>query len=340
MKKLVAMMLAALMILGLAACGEQPEQTTNSPTASTAGTESSTTTPAASESENKKLLIGVNMGSIDQSYYNYLRMGLEEELNADTTELYVTYHEWSVDTQIRQVEDFITMGCDLIVVVCADPEGVLPALTAAKEAGVPVIEMDCKSNYPEYSIAQFISDDYDCGYQCGKAIAEAMGGEGVVQSYVITNTINSQLRLKGFSEAIAEYPGIDNVYNATEKFDAVTAQTVLENMLIAHPETKGLFCSNDKIASAAVNFFKANNMTGVYLGHAAGGTRETVYTWLQEGWDYCAYDQNPVKMGAAVMKAIYDYFENGTTYSENTYIPGELRFKGDEYICDPVYYKD
>ena len=167
-----------------------------------------------------------------------------------------------------------------------------------------------------------------------------MGGEGVVQSYVITNTINSQLRLKGFSEAIAEYPGIDNVYNATEKFDAVTAQTVLENMLIAHPETKGLFCSNDKIASAAVNFFKANNMTGVYLGHAAGGTRETVYTWLQEGWDYCAYDQNPVKMGAAVMKAIYDYFENGTTYSENTYIPGELRFKGDEYICDPVYYKD
>ena len=109
-------------------------------------------------------------------------------------------------------------------------------------------------------------------------------------------------------------------------------------MILAHPETTGLFTSNDKIASAAVNFFKANNITSVKLGHVAAGTRDTVYTWLNEGWDYAAYDQNPVDMGAAVMRAIYDYFENGTINTEPTIIAGEVRMAGDEYVCDPIYY--
>ncbi len=347
MKRVLALGLATAMIVSLTACSQSSGNAGTTAAATEAATEAVTeaattaaseTTEAASDESEAKYLVGVNMGSIDQSYYAFLRMGLENE-RKDDVELYVTYHEWDLSTQIKQIEDFVSMGCDLIVVVAADPDGILPALSTAKDAGIPVIEMDCPTNYfPDYSIGQFVSDDYDAGYQCGKAMAEKMNGEGVVQSYVITSTVNSQRRLAGFCDAIAEYPGIDNIYNATEKFDATTAQTVIENMLLAHPETTGLFTSNDKIANAAVNFFKANNIKSTILTHVAGGTRDTVYSWLNEGWDYAAYDQNPVDMGAAVMRAIYDYFENGTVSTEKTIIPGEMRFAGDEYICDPVYY--
>lgn len=333
MKRVLSLLLALVMVLALVGCSnKEPSSSNEDPS------KEQTDTPDPGTTDDKKFLIGVNMGSIDQSYYAFLRMGMENE-RKDNTELFVTYHEWDLTTQIKQIEDFVTMGCDLIVMVAADPDGVLPAMTAAKDAGIPIVEMDCPTNYfPDYSIGQFVSDDYDAGYQVGKAMAEGMNGEGVVQSYVITATVNSQKRLAGFCDAIAEYPNIQNVYNATEKFDATTAQTIIENMLLAHPETTGLFTSNDKIANAAVNFFKANNITTVKLGHAAAGTRDTVYTWLNEGWDYAAYDQNPVDMGAAVMRAIYDYFDNGTINTETTIIPGEVRMAGDEYICDPIYY--
>jgi len=336
MKKVLAMLMVLAMTLALVSCGNTPANSSSG----SASDPSSGSSPEGSSSNDsgEKYLVGVNMGSIDQSYYAFLRMGMENERKEDV-ELYVTYHEWDLTTQIKQIEDFITMGCDLIVVVAADPDGILPALASAKNAGIPVIEMDCPSKYfPEYSIGQFVSDDYDAGYQCGIAMAEAMNGEGVVQSYVITATVNSQKRLAGFCDAIAEYPGINNIYNATEKFDATTAQTIIENMLLAHPETTGLFTSNDKIANAAVNFFKANNITSVYLTHVAAGTRDTVYSWLNEGWDYAAYDQNPVDMGAAVMRAIYDYFETGAVSTEATIIPGSMRFAEDEYFCDPIYY--
>lgn len=336
MKKVLAMLMVLAMTLALVSCGNTPANSSSG----SASAPSSGSSPEGSSSNDsgEKYLVGVNMGSIDQSYYAFLRMGMENERKEDV-ELYVTYHEWDLTTQIKQIEDFITMGCDLIVVVAADPDGILPALASAKNAGIPVIEMDCPSKYfPEYSIGQFVSDDYDAGYQCGIAMAEAMNGEGVVQSYVITATVNSQKRLAGFCDAIAEYPGINNIYNATEKFDATTAQTIIENMLLAHPETTGLFTSNDKIANAAVNFFKANNITSVYLTHVAAGTRDTVYSWLNEGWDYAAYDQNPVDMGAAVMRAIYDYFETGAVSTEATIIPGSMRFAEDEYFCDPIYY--
>lgn len=341
-KKIISLLLTAALAVSLGACG-QTGDAGDSKAAAPEGTvpavpDQDASGPKAESESDSKYLVGVNMGSIDQSYYAFLRMGMEEERN-DDVELFVTYHEWDLTTQIKQIEDFVTMGCDLIVVVAADPAGILPALTVAQEAGIPIIEMDCPTNYfPEYSIGQFVSDDYDAGYQCGKAMAEKMNGEGVVQSYVITSTVNSQKRLAGFCDAIGEYPNIDNIYNATEKFDATTAQTVIENMLLAHPETTGLFTSNDKIANAAVNFFKANNMKSTYLCHVAGGTRDTVYSWLNEGWDYAAYDQNPVDMGAAVMRAVYDHLENGTVLSEPTIIPGSMRFAGDEYICDPVYF--
>lgn len=351
MKKRLLTVIAAILLLALlSACSQTQEQETADTEAVQESENDTTAAVSEDNAENSgdentedgnteaEYLVGVNMGSIDQSYYAFLRMGMEN-VRQDDVELYVTYHEWDLTTQIKQIEDFVTMGCDLIVVVAADPDGILPALTVAKDAGIPVIEMDCPTNYfPEYSIGQFVSDDYDAGYQCGIAMAEAMNGEGVVQSYVITSTVNSQKRLAGFCDAIAEYPGINNVYNATEKFDATTAQTIIENMLLAHPETTGLFTSNDKIANAAVNFFKANDMKDVYLCHVAGGTRDTVYSWLQDGWDYACYDQNPVDMGAAVMEAAYDYFENGTVNTEAVIIPGEMRFAGDEYVCDPVYY--
>jgi ABC-type sugar transport system substrate-binding protein len=82
------------------------------------------------------------MGSIDQSYICVPPHGTGAE-RSDDIELYVNYHEWDLTNQIKQIEDFVTMGCDLIVMVAADPEGVLPAMAAAKEAGIPIIEMDC-----------------------------------------------------------------------------------------------------------------------------------------------------------------------------------------------------
>lgn len=337
MKKLISTLLATILVMSFTACGSNSSSIQSSGTAPASS--ESTSSPSTSPEKKDEYLVGVNMGSFDQSYYAFLRMGLEQERDENIT-LYVNYHEWDLTNQIKQIEDFITMGCDLIVMVAADPEGTLPAMAAAKSAGIPIIEMDCPTKYfPEYSIGQFVSDDYDAGYQCGKAMAEAMNGKGVVQSYVITATVNSQKRLAGFSDAIAEYPDIVNAYNATEKFDATTAQTVIENMLLSRPETTGLFTSNDKIASAAVNFFKANNIKNVRLTHVAAGTRDTVYSWLNEGWDYGAYDQNPVDMGAAVMKAIKAHFETGAVNTEATVVPGEMRFAGDEYIFDPVYYK-
>ena len=249
MKKLFSILLALAMVLSLVACGSK-EQTPDDG----GNTPSQDETPTNSDA---KYLVGVNMGSIDQSYYAYLRMGMENE-RRDDVDLFVTYHEWDLTTQIKQIEDFITMGCDLIVMVAADPDGVLPAMNAAKDAGIPIIEMDCPTNYfPEYSIGQFVSDDYDAGYQVGKAMAEGMNGEGVVQSYVITATVNSQKRLAGFCDAIAEYPNIDNIYNATEKFDATTAQTIIENM----PTPRRPACSPPMIRSPALRSTSSKRIT-------------------------------------------------------------------------------
>lgn len=334
MKKLLAIILTIAIIMALTtgcANSETPAETTSG----------SSQTETKAETKNYK--IGVSMGFSDQTYNQFLLMGLMNKLK-EGDEMFVSYHEWNLENQISQIEDFVANKVDIIIISMSDPDGILPALQTAKDAGIPVVEFDCPSNYFDkgLTLAQVISDDYQGGYECGKALAKGIGEKGVVLSYVVTSTVNSQKRLAGFKDAIAEYPNIKHAYNATDVFDAVTSQSVIENMLLANPDATGLFTSNSKIAMAAVNCLKSNGYKPgqIKLTHVDSGTKNDVYTWLQEGYDYAAYNQQPVLMAETTLDIAYDILKNNGDYSDkSTIIPGQMVYAGEEYINEVTIYK-
>ena len=88
----------------------------------------------------------------------------------------------AVSTQVNQIEDLINRKVDGLVVNPMDANAVVPALTKAKEAGIPVVLVDCAiaDGNEDLSVTYTGTDNYNTGKVAGETLAAALGGEGNV----------------------------------------------------------------------------------------------------------------------------------------------------------------
>lgn len=346
-RKILALIMTTALAFTLTACSTSSSGTTAQTGGSTAAekqesadkTEAATKaeetkTEAAAPSEKKEgYNLAIILGSAEMPFTQVLLQGAEAKIRPEDN-LSVYYCDWDASKEIQLVEDICANKVDAIMLDPADPDAILPALQTAKDAGIPVISYDCSTNYPDYLAVQISSDDVEAGYLIGKELFEALGGKGVIQSYVTNTTKNSQNRLIGLEKALEEYPDIEWVYNCQEKFDPESAVKVFESMLLSHPDTDAFFCANENIVQAAATVLEANGMIGdVLLGNVGAGT--VIKDYLNEGKIYCSYDSQPYVMGQMTVETCYDILDNQTEYDANEpiYVPGEIRKKGDEYFA-------
>lgn len=328
MKRLIATALAATMLaLMLAGCSSKPSDNSGKGSGSTpAGASSQAEAP-------KGRNLAIILGSAEMPFTQVLLSGVQEQLR-EGDNLAVYYCDWDAAKAIQQVEDICANKVDAIMLDPPDPDAILPALQTAKDAGIPIISYDCSTNYPDFLAVQISSDDVEAGYLIGKELCGAIGGKGVIQSYVTNTTKNSRNRLIGLEKALEEYPDMNWVYNSQEKFDPESAVRIFENMLMAHPETNVFFCANENIVQAATTVLASNNLTGkILLGNVGAGT--VIKEFLNEGAIYCSYDSQPYVMGQKTLEICYDILDNGTKYDANdpVFIPGEIRKMGDDYFA-------
>lgn len=331
MKRMIALVMANVMMISLAACStSNTSQTTAATAAETAvTTEASTETGEQKDGYNLALILG----SAEMPFTQVLLDGAQSAVRPEDN-LSVYYHDWDAAKAVQLVEDICANNVDAIMIDPPDPDAILPALQTAKEAGIPVISYDCSTNYPEYLKVQISSDDEEAGYLIAKELFEALGGEGIIQSYVTNTTKNSQNRLLGLERALKEYPNVKWEYNCMEKFDPESAIKVFESMLLSHPDTNAFFCANENIVQAAVTVLQANDLAGkVLLGNVGAGT--VIKEHLNEGNIYCSYDSQPYVMGEMTLEITYEILDNGTEYdaADPIFVPGEIRKQGDDYFA-------
>jgi ribose transport system substrate-binding protein len=205
--------------------------------------------PAAEES----YTIGIVLKSFSNPFWMMAKTAAEtkaKELGVDVVVLGTT-EEGDYAQQVAHIEDLTTKGVDLIVVVPAEASALVPAVEAAVDAGIPVINLD--SPIETDKVSAFIgSDNVEGGRMAGEFIAEQLGGEGQVA--VIRGRLGNpveQQRYDGFNEAIKEVAGIELVAEGVGNWEADQGYTVMEDFLTAHPEIKAVFAESDRMALGA-----------------------------------------------------------------------------------------
>ncbi len=156
---------------------------------------------------------------------------------------------------IRQIEKFIIAKVDLLIVGTNDAKTVVPVISKAYNAGVPVIILDRGIIGEQYTT--FInSDNLKIGKLGAQYIAKELQGKGTVLLFEgIQQADVTQLRSKGFLDEIAKSKDI-NVIKRTGNYLRKDAIIEMEKLLKNNIHIDAIFSESDSMLSGVRSVMK------------------------------------------------------------------------------------
>ena len=264
-KRLLALGLISAMAVSLAACTSE-----GSGGATSGETEYKTTEAGTGK-------IGVAMPTKDLQRWNQDGENMKAELEAAGYEVDLQFASNDINTQVSQIENMISGGCDLLVIASIDGESLGTPLATAEEQGIPVISYDrliMNTSAVEY-YATF--DNYLVGQKQGEYLVEALDLENTDGPYNIEiftgdpgdNNVN--FFFGGAMDVLQPYIDSGKLVVqsgqttkeqcATADWSSEKAQSRMDAILSSNYADKQLdavLCSNDSTALGVENSLEAN----------------------------------------------------------------------------------
>jgi ribose transport system substrate-binding protein len=210
--------------------------------------------------------------------------------------------EINIDQQVSILEDQILKKVSAIAVAPGGAAEVVPVLTKAKTAGIPVLLVDTDAPWPD-KLSYIGTDNRLGGKLAGEYIVKALGGKGKVAVIRgILGVTAHEDRVAGFQEAVAQAPGMQLVTIQPANSERALALTVMENILTSNPDLSAIFATSDQMALGAMEAIAARNLSTkvTLVGFDAG--QEAVRA-VKAGQIQAVVAQNPFNMGKQAVEA-------------------------------------
>ncbi|MQB46158.1 ABC transporter substrate-binding protein [Rhizobium sp. ICMP 5592] len=169
----------------------------------------------------------------------------------------------SAAKQVADVNSMIAQGVDIIFLAPREEKPLIPAIMAAKKAGIPIILLDRNVDpslaKPGKDYVTFIGSDF---VDEGKRIAEwlaknANGKKKIIELEGTTGSSPANDRKKGFDETIKAAGGFEIVASQSGDFARDKGRQVAEALLQAHPDADIIYAHNDEMAIGAISAIEA-----------------------------------------------------------------------------------
>ncbi|NTA83799.1 ABC transporter substrate-binding protein [Agrobacterium tumefaciens] len=198
---------------------------------------------------------------------NPWRIAQTESMKAEAAklgyQLVYTDAAGSAAKQVADVNSMIAQGVDVIFLAPREEKPLIPAVMAAKKAGIPVFlldrNVDQKLAKAGEDYVTFIGSDF---VEEGRRVAEwlaknANGKSKIIELEGTTGSSPANDRKKGFDEAIKAAGGFEIVASQTGDFARDKGRQVAESLLQAHPDADVIYAHNDEMAIGAISAIEA-----------------------------------------------------------------------------------
>ena len=268
MKKILAVLIATLMLLTMCSAAMAEETVT----------------------------IGYLLSDLSNQFFTTLEQGIKarcEELGVEV----VGYDSGNdAANDMTNMEDLINLGVDIILYNPVDSDAGEAVVELANAAGIPVVTIDRGVNGGEV-VCHIASDNVYGAELAAQYIVDLLGEEG--------GAVAEVQGMAGASAATDRHTGFDNVMGAAENITVVSSQignwdrtqamTIMENVLTFNPEVKAVFCANDVMALGVVEACQANNRDDIII--VGFDADDDAIAAIQEGTMKGTIQQLPETMG-------------------------------------------
>jgi len=212
--------------------------------------------PASESGAGARPVVGVTLLTNTHAFFKALEAGLREEAAVKGIDLVVVACEMDAAKQASQIEDFVAQKVSAILAAPCDSDAIVPALSRAEAAGIPVFTADIAAHGGKV-VSHVASDNVQGGRLAAEALAKFLGGTGKVLIIDHPTVASVQDRVRGFEEGLKAFPGITIVARQSSDGQRAKATQIMEDMLQAHRDLAGVFGINDDSALGAAGVIEA-----------------------------------------------------------------------------------
>ncbi|AZO63923.1 substrate-binding domain-containing protein [Mesorhizobium sp. M6A.T.Cr.TU.016.01.1.1] len=249
-------------------------------------------------------LVNINQQAL---FFNQINEGAQKAADAAGAKLVIFNANNVPSAQNDAIENYITQKVDGIILVAIDVNGVKPAITAAKAAGIPVIAIDAQ--IPDGDNVAFIGvDNAKAGEDIGKFYADyvksQMGGTAKIGIVGALNSFIQNQRLDGFKKAVTD-SGLAITFLDTVDGQNVqeTAMSASENLMTANPDMTTLYATGEPALLGAVSAVTSQGRTGDVKVFGWDLTKQVIQG-IDDGWVAAVVQQDPAGEGKAAVEAL------------------------------------
>ena len=178
----------------------------------------------------------------------------------------VLIHDDDPNLQDQHFDVAISQGAAAIILDNAGADASIAPIQRAKDAGIPTFLIDREINETGVAAVQLVSNNYQGAVLGGEEFVRLMGGEGKYVELLGRETdTNAAIRSQGYNDVIADYPDLELVAQQTANWSQTEAFDVMETIIQANPDIKGVIAGNDTMALGAAAALQAAGMTDVIV---------------------------------------------------------------------------
>lgn len=155
---------------------------------------------------------------------------------------------------MQQIDDLINQGVDAIILNPVDTQGVLPMITAAKNANIPLIFVNRKPEVKLPAGMAYVGSDSALGGEMQmEALAKKMNYKGNVAILMgALSNEEARERTRAVEGVIARYKDMKVIEKQTAKWQRNEALDVVSSWLLNQRPIDAIAANNDEMAIGAI----------------------------------------------------------------------------------------
>ena len=333
----MTLVIGVLLVCGAAACGDSDSADTDTDTAAKTAQPTTEGPPAK---------IAVSVPAADHGWLKAVSdtAKAEGENLGDQVELTINDSATSSAEQADQIETLINEKPDALVILPFEGDALTPVAQKATAAGIPVINVDREFSTPGAFRTWIGGDNYGIGWQAGNFFADELKCAGnVVEIQGLAGISVTEDRSKGFQEALTERckDGIKIVASQPADFAPDKGLSVMENILQAQSDIKGVYTHDDDMAEGVVAAIEnAGRQDDMFLT-GAGGSKAAMERIEAGGLYRATFLYNPTMSASAVRLANLIAHDQGMADLTEPEVPSRIQVPATTVTKDNVAdYKD
>jgi ABC-type sugar transport system substrate-binding protein len=275
---LVALAVSAVLaaVIGCAPKQQQAAAPTSTPSAAPEKAPPAPVAPAArdrnatvqnsSPTTKKDLSIGIAM-TWGHPYWQNMITGFKDEAKAQEQkrgikiDLIFNNAEEDAAKQIDQCQTLVSQGVDAVVMVPVQEEASVRAVWLLNDASIPVI-LDNRQIRDKTGKAKWVcytgTDTYDGAKVSAELLMKALGGQGdIVELQQVLGSGPQIARSQALQDVLKDYPKVKLISQQSFGSDESKAVSIMQDLLKAHPEIKGVYPHGDNAAIYALKACEA-----------------------------------------------------------------------------------